>query len=49
MQLKDLIKNLAKEKNINSQVLLRNYMMQRLLLKIANSDYKNNFILKGVC
>jgi predicted nucleotidyltransferase component of viral defense system len=47
MQLKDLIKNLAKEKNINSQVLLRNYMMQRLLLKIANSDYKNNFILKG--
>jgi predicted nucleotidyltransferase component of viral defense system len=47
MQVKDLIKNLAKEKNINSQVLLRNYMMQRLLLKIANSDYKNNFILKG--
>jgi len=47
MQLKDLIKNLAKEKNINSQVLLRNYMMQRLLLKIANSYYKNNFILKG--
>lgn len=47
MQLKDLIKNLAKEKNINSQVLLRNYMMQRLLLKIANSDYNNNFILKG--
>jgi predicted nucleotidyltransferase component of viral defense system len=47
MQLKDLINNLAKEKNINSQVLLRNYMMQRLLLKIANSYYKNNFILKG--
>ena len=47
MQLKDLIKNLAKEKNINSQVLLKNYMMQRLLLKIRNSDYKNNFILKG--
>lgn len=47
MQLKDLIKNLAKEKNINSQVLLRNYMMQRLLVKIVNSDYKDNFILKG--
>ena len=47
MQLKDLIKNLAKEKNINSQVLLRNYMMQRLLVRIVNSDYKNNFILKG--
>jgi predicted nucleotidyltransferase component of viral defense system len=47
MQLKDLIKNLAKEKNISSQVLLRNYMMQRLLLKISTSNYKNNFILKG--
>jgi len=47
MQLKDLIKNLAKEKNISSQVLLRNYMMQRLLLKIADSPYRNNFILKG--
>ncbi|PTV93044.1 hypothetical protein C8C76_15510 [Halanaerobium saccharolyticum] len=47
MQLKDLVKNLAKEKNINSQVILRNYMMQRLLLKIVNSDYRNNFILKG--
>lgn len=47
MQLKDLINNLAKEKNINSQVLLRNYMMQRLLYKIAKSRYNNNFILKG--
>lgn len=47
MQLKDLINNLAKEKNINSQVLLRNYMMQRLLYKIAKSKYNNNFILKG--
>jgi len=47
MQLKDLIKNLAKEKNISSQVLLRDYMMQRLLLKIADSPYRNNFILKG--
>jgi len=47
MQLKDLINNLAKEKKINSQVLLRNYMMQRLLYKIAKSRYNNNFILKG--
>ena len=47
MQLKDLIKNLAKEKNISSQVLLRNYIMQRLLLKIADSPYRNSFILKG--
>lgn len=47
MQLKDLVNNLAKEKKINSQVLLRNYMMQRLLYKIAKSRYNNNFILKG--
>ncbi|UJL45832.1 nucleotidyl transferase AbiEii/AbiGii toxin family protein [Virgibacillus sp. NKC19-16] len=46
-QLKDLIKNMAKEKDINSQILLRNYMLERLLERIALSDFRNNFILKG--
>jgi predicted nucleotidyltransferase component of viral defense system len=46
-QLKDLIKNVAKEKNINSQILLRNYMLERLLERIALSEYRDNFILKG--
>lgn len=46
-QVKDLINNLAKDKNINAQILLRNYMMERILERIALSDYRNNFILKG--
>lgn len=46
-QLKDLIKNMAKEKNINAQILLRNYMLERLLERIALSEFKDNFILKG--
>lgn len=42
-----MINNLAKDKNINAQILLRNYMMERILERIALSDYRNNFILKG--
>lgn len=30
-QIKALIKNLAKEKEVNAQILLRNYMLERLL------------------
>lgn len=46
-QVKDLINNLAREKGINPQILLRNYMMERLLERITLSEYHDNFILKG--
>lgn len=46
-QIKALIRNLAKEKEINAQILLRNYMLERLLERISKSEYKDNFILKG--
>lgn len=46
-QIKDLINNMAKKKSINAQILLRNYMMERLLERIAISYYKDNFVLKG--
>jgi len=46
-QLKALIRNLAKQKNAGAQILLRNYMLERLLERISLSEYKNNFILKG--
>jgi len=46
-QLKDLIKNMAQNENINAQVLLRIYMMERLIERISLSKYRNNFILKG--
>ncbi|HZX21759.1 MAG TPA: nucleotidyl transferase AbiEii/AbiGii toxin family protein [Clostridia bacterium] len=46
-QLKDLIKNISRENNINAQILLRNYMLERLLERISLSDFKDKFILKG--
>lgn len=46
-QLKALIRNISKEKNVNAQVVLRNYMLERLLERISLSKYKHNFILKG--
>ena len=46
-QLKDLIRNLAKDKAADAQILLRNYMMERFLERISLSEYKDNFILKG--
>lgn len=46
-QLKDLIRNLSKEKSANAQILIRNYMMERFLERISLSEYRDNFILKG--
>lgn len=45
--IKALINNKAKADNINPQILLRNYMMERLLERISVSKYRPNFILKG--
>ncbi len=46
-QIKDLIRNQAKRNKIDAQILLRNYMLERLLERISLSKYKWNFILKG--
>ena len=47
MQLKAFIKKKAAEKNISAQLVMQNYMLERLLERISLSTYKNNFILKG--
>ena len=47
MQLKARIKNLAKEKHISAQLVMQNFMLERLLERIAVSHYQQNFILKG--
>lgn len=47
MQLKAVIKNLAKEKNISAQLVMQNFMLERLLERISMSKYQSNFILKG--
>lgn len=46
-QLKDLIRNLSKEKSADAQTLIRNYMMERFLERISLSEYRDKFILKG--
>jgi len=47
MQLKALIKKMAAEKNISAQLVMQNYMLERLLERIALSPYRKNFIVKG--
>ena len=47
MQLKAIIKNMAKEKHISAQLVMQNFMLERLLERISVSSYKSNFILKG--
>ncbi len=46
-QLTDLIKNKAKSLGINAQLLLKRYFMEQMLARIAVSQYKTIFILKG--
>ncbi len=46
-QLKDLIRNLSRSTGIEAHVLIRRYMMERLLERISLSPYKDSFILKG--
>lgn len=47
MSLKARIRNIAKQKNISAQVILQNYMFERLLVRLSESEYKEKFVLKG--
>ncbi|WP_418790378.1 nucleotidyl transferase AbiEii/AbiGii toxin family protein [Phosphitispora sp. TUW77] len=47
MQLKAYIKKMAAEKNISAQLIMQNYMLERLLERISVSKYQSNLILKG--
>lgn len=47
MSLKARIRNIAKHKNIPAQVVLQNYMFERLLVRLSLSDFKDKFVLKG--
>ncbi len=47
MSLKAKIRNIAKQKNIPAQVILQNYMFERLMLRLSASAYKEKFVLKG--
>ena len=47
MQLKDKLRNISKEKNVDFNTLLRLYMYDRFIERLSVSKYKDNFILKG--
>ena len=46
MQLKAKLRNVAKEKNMNFNSLLRLYMYDRFLERLSKSKYRDNFVLK---
>jgi len=47
MQLKAFIKKKAEENKISAQLVMQNYMLERLLERISLSKYRDNLILKG--
>ena len=47
MQLKAFIKKKAQEYNVSAQLVMQNYMLERLLERISLSKYKHNFVIKG--
>lgn len=46
-QLKAWIKTMSTKVNVNENIILQNYMLERLLERISVSDYKYKFVLKG--
>ena len=46
-QLKGRLKNLTNQHRANARTLMRLYMMERFLERIAVSEYRDNFIIKG--
>ena len=46
-QIKGRIKSVAKQNNADARTLMRIYMMERFLGRLAQSEYRDNFIIKG--
>ncbi len=47
MQLKDKLKNITQKEQLNFNILLRYYMYDCFLERLAKSKYRDNFIIKG--
>ena len=47
MSLKARINNYAKDHGIAAQVVLQNYMFERFLERLSNSEFKDKFVIKG--
>lgn len=46
-QLKGTIRSMAAKKNLRAQEVLQMFLFERILERMANSRFKDNFILKG--
>lgn len=44
---KDKLRNISKEKNVDFNTVMRFYMYDRFVERLSKSKYKDNFILKG--
>ena len=49
VQLKAWIKNMLAKVDVNENIILQNYMLERLLERISVSKYKYKFVLKIEC
>lgn len=47
MQVKDKLKNIAKEKKVDFNRILKFYVFDRFIARLSKSKYKDNFIIKG--
>lgn len=47
VQVKEKIKNVAKNDKADARILLRIYMMERFLERVAASSYSDGFVIKG--
>ena len=45
--IKDKLRYIANEKNMDFNSIMRFYMYDRFIERLSKSEYKNNFILKG--
>ena len=46
-QIKGRIRNIAKDNKADARILIRIYMMERFLERVAHSQYAENFVIKG--
>ena len=47
MQLKAIIRSKAKTEGVSSQLVMQNYLLERLLERISLSPWRDNVIVKG--
>ena len=47
MQVKDKLRNVAKDKNVYFNILLKFYVFDRFIVRLSKSKYRDNFIIKG--